>query len=83
MALTDCDGNLAVGTNLVRLGDSEASNGRYYSTASMSEMACLRQLPRLGGQFRVQFWREKNMPSVHQPYPLQYFSVRKQGPTLP
>jgi hypothetical protein len=49
----------------------------------LSEMACLRQLPRLGGQFRVPFWREKDIPSVHQPYPLQYFSVRKQGPTLP
>jgi hypothetical protein len=33
---------------------------------------CLRQLPRLSGQFRVQFWREKDIRSVHWPYLLQY-----------
>jgi len=39
MALSDCDGNFAVGTNLLRLGDSEASSGRSHSIASIGVIA--------------------------------------------
>src|SRR5438445_4934411 len=70
--------------HLGRTGISTGGESLTSETCSIivSEIACLQQLSRLGIQFHVQFWREKDIRTVPQPYPLQYSNVRKQGSAL-